>query len=212
MLKSIIRKNISSPKFDVYISSPKQLSFYSNNLLHSDYDLNYTSNVCHVDYWKLSSDFSNICKTNDLEKIKIFHDSFVVNYNDFLKQRSLEKYSLSFYDSAWKQQYEIDFDVYHRFMNYNYMKYNYDTKNNDKYVLEWFNSTYKIDTLNHYRVFRHAILSNKLDFAKKLHEIRQIDLKKEFRWKSDIKEPIFTKDEIQNLKNKEIKNFILNLT
>lgn len=211
MLGSVIRKNISSPKFDIYISFPKELAYYNKNFFHSDYDLNYTHNVYHIEYWQLSKDFLNICKTNDLEKIKNYHDSFVVNYNDFLKERSLEKYSLSFYDTAGHLQREIDFDVYHRFMNYHYREYCKFAKNTDEYVLEWFNSTYKIDTLNHYLRFRSAITSNKLDLVKKLNKIRPIDLRKEFRWKSDINEPLFTKDEIQNLKNEEIKNFISNL-
>jgi hypothetical protein len=201
MLRSIIKKNKSSPHiFCVY---PKKHPHI--------YDLNYTNNVYHVQHWKLTKNFINCSLTNNLEETKNFHDSFVVNYHDFLKGRSLEKYSLCFYDSAWKQNLEIDYDVYSRFMNYNYRTYCEESKIANKNMIEWFNSTYKIESLQHYFAFKNAIYSNKIELVKILHKIRPIDFTREFRWRSNVKEPIITIQYVNDLKNKEMQNLVKNL-
>lgn len=114
---------------------------------------------------------------------------------------------LSFYDRGWYQRYEIDYDVYHKFINCNYNLYCNsvicDKLKPKKDMIKWFNSTCKITQLNNHLQFRAAILHNNIKLIKILHEIRSIDLKKEF-WIGDKKTLIFTEKEIINC-NVEIK-------
>jgi hypothetical protein len=201
MLKNFIKKNKSLPS--VYWYNPK--------LTHNIYDLNYATNVYHVDEWELTKDFVNLCLTNNLAKTKKFHDSFVVNYHDFLKDRSLEKYCLCFYDLGWKQNLEIDYDVYSRFMNYNYRTYCDKSITADKNMIEWFNSSYKIESIHHHYAFNTAMLCNKIELVKILHEIRPIDFTRGFRWESDRKKPIISIQDVDNLKNKEMQNLVKKL-
>lgn len=200
MLRNFGKKNISLSNI---CKNPK----LSPNI----YDLNYTSNVYFVQEWKLTEDFVDLCLTNNLEETKKFHDSFVVNYHNFLKDCSLEKYCLCFYDCKWKQNIEIDYDVYSKFMNYNYRIYCYKSKTADKNMIEWFNSTYKIESLSHYFAFSIAMRSDKIELVKVLHEIRPLNFTRGFIWKSDMKEPVISARDVNNLKNKEMQNLIKNL-
>ena len=88
---------------------------------------------------------------------------------------------MCFYDAFRRQTYEIDYDIYGKFMNINYEKYCKNVAFVDAGMIEWFNSTYTTTDLCHYRMIMSAILNNNITTVEKLYKIRPIDIKREFR-------------------------------
>lgn len=135
-------------------------------------------NVYHLDEWLCFKDFMTACKTQDITKIKNFHDVVIPNFLKLLKEKSVDKNFniLTFYDNAWYQNITINYDVYEKFMNRAFAMYIYDCKNNvSEEIINWFFSLKIINKKNYYTVFLQTCTTGQLEKAKLLYKFNKID-------------------------------------
>lgn len=167
---------------------------YNNNLDYNPYDdpldkyknktynLECTSNVCHIDHWELSKDFITVCQTLEVYHVRRFHDNYVKNYANKLDEYS--KGTRTFYDLAWRSTSTIKFDVYHRFMNYNFREILYINKNVSKELIQWFMSLGIIDKGHYHCALNTLCCTGGFETAKIMNEVQPFD----FKWKPENNE------------------------
>ena len=161
-----------------------KISSTNKNLLDANklYNLEGKENICHVSQWELSKDFIKVCQTCELSEIKKFYEMYVKNYQQKLYEYSNGTYT--FYDRGWNSNGTITFDIYGRFMNYNFRELIFQNKNVSKELIEWFMSL-KIIEKGHYHCALNVLCNTGgFETAKLMHEVQPFD----FKWKPEKKE------------------------
>lgn len=136
-------------------------------------------NVYHVHDWKITQDWENICKTNDINKINEFYNKFIRNINKEFKENSMhaqkdEQIQLLDYSGIKVCAVNIDYDIHERLINWSFRQIVPHSAISAE-VIDWFNSLDIITENTYHLLFNTLCIIGDCNTAKLLYSKINID-------------------------------------
>lgn len=139
-------------------------------------------NVYHVHEWKITEDWENVCKTNDITKIQEFYSKFIENINQEFQKNSLhrlpdEQIRFIDYNSGRNRTVTIDYDIHERFINWSFRQIVAHNVMSSE-VIDWFISLGVITENTYHFLFNTLCIIGNYNMAKLIYSKVHIDFNK----------------------------------